>query len=185
MNQLYSILAFILISSSAISQTKNDNAFEIKTNLLNLIAAGPSIGLEYDLQKNSTIMFSIAKGRIDYGDFGGVTRYTTSTFELRKYSGNKLFFIGPYLKNINKKVFSTQSIVAGTIPVGKERDFVGNGLSIGGSIGIKVPLTNNLSCELNSQIGLGRYYKMKDKTNNLPSGNYLDARIALWFGFRF
>jgi hypothetical protein len=50
---------------------------------------------------------------------------------LRKYSENKLLFIGPYLKNINKKVLSTQSIIAGMIPVGKERDFVGNGLSIG------------------------------------------------------
>jgi hypothetical protein len=77
------------------SQSKHTGTFEIKTNLLNLIAAGPSLGLEYDLQNNFTIMFSAAKGRIDYGDFGGVTRYTTSTFELRKYSENKLLFIGP------------------------------------------------------------------------------------------
>ncbi len=185
MAQLYSLIVLILISSSACSQVKNNRTFEIKTNLLNLIAAGPSIGLEYDLPKNCSIMFSVANGRIDYGDFGGITSYTTSTAELRKYSQNKLFFIGPYLKNINKKVSATPSVVAGMIPVGKERNFVGNGLSTGGSIGIKFPLSNNLRCELNSQIGFGHYYKMTDKVNNLPSGNYLDARIALWFGYRF
>jgi hypothetical protein len=166
------------------SQSKHTGTFEIKTNLLNLIAAGPSLGLEYDLQNNFTIMFSAGRGRIDYGDFGGVTRYTTSTFELRKYSENKLLFIGPYLKNINKKVLSTQSIIAGMIPVGKERDFVGNGLSIGASTGIKFPLSHHLNVELNPQIGYGHYYKMTDKFNSLPTGNYLDARIALWFGFR-
>jgi hypothetical protein len=43
------------------SQSKHTGTFEIKTNLLNLIAAGPSLGLEYDLQNNFTIMFSAAK----------------------------------------------------------------------------------------------------------------------------
>jgi hypothetical protein len=38
---------------------------------------------------------------------------------------------------------------------------------------------------MSSQIGFGHYYKMADKFNNLPSGNYLDARIALWLGFQF
>jgi len=41
-----------------------------------------------------------------------------------------------------------------------------------------------LNVELNPQIGYGHYYKMTDKFNSLPTGNYLDARIALWFGFR-
>jgi len=170
--------------SSTFCQTKNKSQFEIKTNLLNLIALGPSAGLEYTLQKNYSMMISFASGKIDYGDFGGITRYKTSTFELRKYSTDKLFFIGPYLKNINKQIFWQESIIAGIIPIGKDRDFIGNGFSLGATTGFKLPVSKKIRFEMSAQIGYGHYYKMADKYNNFPSGNYVDARIALWLGIR-
>jgi hypothetical protein len=187
MRKIACTIVLMAMFSSAFSQAKNKSRFEIKTNLLNLIAGGPSAGLEYSLQKDWGIMLSAASGRIDYGDFGGVTRYKTTTLECRKYFSDQLLFIGPYIKNIEKQVSWQESVVGGTIPfsVGKNRDFIGNGFSAGATSGIKFPLSGNLNLELNSQLGYGRYYKMADKNNNLPSGNYLDARIGLWFGFRF
>ncbi len=68
--------------------------------------------------------------------------------------------------------------------IGEDRDFIGDGLSAGVSFGMKFSISHRFNLELNNQTGFGHYYKMKDKSNNLPSGNYLDERIALWIGFR-
>ena len=187
MRKIVCAILLMMMFGSAFSQSKNKSPVEIKTNLLNLIAGGPSAGLEYSLQKNWSIMLSIASGRIDYGDFGGITRYKTTTLEFRKYFYDHLLFAGPYIKNIEKQISWQESIIGGTIPfsVGQDRDFTGNGLSAGITTGIKFPLSYKLNLELNSQLGYGRYYEMTDKKNNLPSGNYLDARIGVWLGFRF
>ena len=190
-------MLFLFIS--LFSQKRYEHNFEIKTNLLNLIALGPSAGLEFSLQNNCSIMISLASGKIDYGDFGGITKYKTSTLELRKYSTDKIFFAGPYLKNISKQciillqyflciniskqVFWQESVIAGIIPIGKDRDFIGNGFSLGATTGFKLPVSKKIRLEMSSQIGYGHYYRMADKNNNFPSGNYVDARIALWLGF--
>lgn len=174
-------MLFLFIS--LFSQKRHEYNFEIKTNLLNLIALGPSAGLEFSLQNNCSIMISLASGKIDYGDFGGITKYKTSTLELRKYSTDKIFFAGPYLKNISKHVFWQESVIAGIIPIGKDRDFIGNGFSLGATTGFKLPVSKKIRLEMSTQIGYGHYYRMADKNNNFPSGNYVDARIALWLGF--
>ncbi len=154
---------------------------------MNLAAAGPSAALEYNVRNNSSIMFSLASGHIDYGDFGGVTKYKTATIEYRKYFLDNVLFFGPYIKNIMKQVESRQSIVGVSLlafTIGSNRDFVGNGFSAGITTGIKVHLSKTIVMELNNQLGYGRYYKMTDKYNNFPSGNYFDTRVGLWFGFR-
>ena len=166
------------------AQQNDKHRFEIKTNLANIVALGPSAAVEFRMQNNWSSMFSIASGHIDYGDFGGVTRYKTLTFESRKYASDNHFFIGPYIKAIEKRITREQTIIGGIIPIGQDRDFIGNGLSAGASLGMKFSVSPKLNLELNDQIGFGHYYSMKDKNNNLPSGNYLDARIALWIGFK-
>lgn len=177
-------LSIVVITSG---QAKNKHKLEIKTNLLNLVAVGPSVALEYKLKENKSVMFSVASGHLDYGDFGGVTTYRTATFEFRHYLYDNLVFIGPYLKNIDKRVFRKQFFMDGTIPftIGENRDFAGNGLSIGASFGIKLVLMSKLNLDINSQLGYGRFYKMTDKYANLPSGNYLDARMGIWLGYCF
>jgi hypothetical protein len=182
---IYIIIIFLIVNTGYAQLTKN-REIEIKTNLFNIAAAGPSAALEFRLAHNWSSMLSVASGHIDYGDFGGLTKYHTITFECRKYDADKFFFIGPYLKNIKKQVDQKSSYVAGTIPftIGKNRDFTGNCLSAGASFGVKFPISRRLNLELNNQTGFGHYYTMKDKGNNLPSGNYLDERIALWIGFR-
>jgi len=185
LKKIYFLVISTLLITSLFAQTTDKNRFEIKTNLINLIARGPSAGLEYRLGKNRSFMISLASGKIDYGDFGGITWYKTSTFEFRKYSSDKIFFAGPYLKNITKQIFWQTSVIAGIIPIGQDRNFIGNGVSAGATTGFKLPVSKKLKLEMSSQIGFGKYYKMSDKNNNLPSGNYLDARIALWLGFQF
>lgn len=182
---IYTIIIFLIVNAGY-AQLTNNRQFEVKTNLLNIAAAGPSGALEFTLSHNWSSMLSVASGHIDYGDFGGLTRYNTITFECRKYDVDKFFFIGPYIKNIKKQVNQKSSYIGGTIPfnIGKDRDFTGNGLSAGASFGVKFPLSHRFNLELNNQTGFGHYYTMKDRGNNLPSGNYLDERIALWLGFR-
>ena len=182
---IYTIIIFLIVNTGY-AQLTNNRQFEIKTNLLNIAAAGPSGAVEFRIADNWSSMLSVASGHIDYGDFGGLTKYHTITFECRKYDGDKFFFIGPYLKNIKKQVNQKSSYVGGTIPltIGKDRDFTGNGLSAGASFGVKFPISHRFNLELNNQTGFGHYYTMKERGNNLPSGNYLDERIALWIGFR-
>lgn len=181
---IYTTIVF-LIFNTGYAQLRDKRQFEVKTNLFNIAAAGPSIALELSLNHNWSSMFSVASGRIDYGDFGGVTRYKTITFECRRYAADKFFFIGPYIKNIKKRVNQESSYIGGTIPftIGQDRDFTGNGLSAGASFGMEFTISHRFNFELNNQTGFGHYYTMKDKGNNLPSGNYLDERIALWIGF--
>ncbi len=185
---IYTIILVFIFSSLFSQAKKNERRFEIKTNLLNLAAAGPSAGLEYWLKNNNSFMVSLASGHIDYADFGGITRYKTATVEFRKYSyyssGLGLFF-GPYIKNTQKKVEWQKYVVAGVIPIGRDRDFTGNGISAGLSAGIKVQISNRVHLEFNTQFGYGRYYRMADGYNNLPTGNYLDTRMGLWLGFQF
>ena len=178
---------FLLIVVYTVAQTKCNNGLEIKTNLLNLVALGPSIGIEYNLKNDWTGMLSLASGKLDYGDFG-VTNYKTVTLEYRKYGLHNTMFVGTYLKNIQKRVFRDEVVSSSTaIPFSiiNKRDFIGNGLSAGATFGFKFLLYSNFSLELNSQIGVGRYYQMNDNTGNLPSGTYLDARLGLWLGFKF
>lgn len=184
MQKIFHTIILIFVFSSLFSQAKSVRRFEIKTNLLNLAAVGPSAGLEYNLKDNSSIMFSLASGHIDYGDFGGVTKYKTATVEYRKYFLDNVLFFGPYIKNIMKEVEWRQYIVAGVIPIGRNRGFVGNGFSAGVTTGIKIHLSKTIVMELNNQLGYGHYYTMTDKYNNFSSGNYFDTRIGLWFGFR-
>lgn len=186
MRMIVYLIPIMTICNSVFSQVKKKHNYEIKTNLLNIIASGPSLALEYGLRENSTVMLSFASGKIDYADFGGLSKYKTTTLEFRKYSPGHIFFIGPYLKNIQKQVYWRESYIGGTIPftIGKNRDFLGNGLSIGASFGAKFNIFYKFKIELSSQLGLGHYYKMSDKFNNIPSGNYLDTRIALWLGYR-
>jgi hypothetical protein len=185
MRKFWVTLVFLSMAIIAYAQANNKYKFELKTNLLNLIAVGPSVALEYKLKENKSVMFSLASGHIDYGDFGGITRYKTATFEFRHYFYDNIVFIGPYLKNINKRVFWEQSFISGSIPftIGQNRDFAGYGLSACASLGIKFVLISKFNVDINSQLGYGRFYKMIDKYANLPSGNYFDTRIGIWFGY--
>ena len=88
----------LLLFNTAYAQRKDKHLFEIKTNLFNIAAAGPSVALEFSLPHNWSSMFSVASGRIDYGDFGGVTMYRTITVEGRKYAANSIFLLTPILK---------------------------------------------------------------------------------------
>lgn len=185
MRKIVCLILVIILCNSVHSQIQHKLKYEVKTNLFNLAAIGPSIGLEYQLKNNNTVMFSFASGKIDYGDFGGLSRYKTTTVEYRKFSPDKIFFVGPYLKNIRKQVYQRESYISGTIPIGQDRDFLGNGLSAGATLGSKLSIFYRFSIELNAQVGYGMYYNMSDKFNNIPSGRYLDARIALWLGYQF
>lgn len=182
MPKLICAVILIITSNYIFGQTKN--RFEIKTNLLNLVAKGPSAGFEYGVSKDWSVMLAVASGQMDYGDFGGITRYKTVSLEGRKYFSDQLFFIGPYFKNIEKQVSWNKTVVGGTIPIsiGKDRNFIGHGLSAGVTTGVKFSIYKKFKIELNYQLGYGHYYQMADKYNNLPSGNYLDTRIGLWLG---
>ncbi len=180
---IYTII-LVFVFSALFSQSKNEKRFEVKTNLLNLAAAGPSAGVEYSLKNNNSFMISLASGQIDYGDFGGITRYKTATVEYRKYFLDNVLFFGLYIKNIQKKVEWRKYVIAGVIPIGRDRDFTGNGISAGLSTGIKVQVYRRIELEFNTQLGYGRYYQMADGYNNFPTGNYLDTRIGLWLGFK-
>lgn len=183
MRKIVCTLFSIIFVTSAFCQETKDRRFEIKTNLLNLIAAGPSAAAEYNLRNNRSIMLSVAAGHIDYGDFGGITKYKTTTLEYRKYFADNILFVGPYIKNIQKQVLWQQSYLL-YFTIGQDRDFKGNGLSAGTSFGAKFRVSRKARVEINYQMGVGRYYNMRDKYGNLPSGNYFDTSIGIWFGFR-
>ena len=153
----------------------------VKTNLLNLVAQGPSAAIELPF-KDKCLMLSYASGKINFGDVGGLMKYQTSTLELRRHMYE--FYYGGYVKYINKKV-NSQSHSFLWLPIGKDRFFRGNGFTAGGLMGFELYAWKKLNFDFNFQLGYGRYIHMKDAfPQNLPSGNFIDTRLAAWVGYR-
>ncbi len=180
MKKFILLLLLLILQLNLFAQKKPS----IKTNLLNLVAQGPSAAIELPLNDKS-LMYSYDSGKIDFGDVGGLMKYRTSTLELRKHIYE--FYYGVYLKYIDKKVERTEVYFDGTIPftMGKNRYFTGNGFSTGGTIGFELYAWKKLNFDFNFQLGYGRYFYMKEVfPENYPSGNFLDTRLAAWIGYR-
>jgi hypothetical protein len=185
MKKFLLLITLLSLSLNSIAQEKFKSNTVVKTNFLNLIAAGPSAAIEFPVKPDVSIMASAAIGKINWGDFGGLMKYQTFTCELRKHVGE--FYYGGYAKYINKKVNNDTDYVGGgwlLIPAGKDRYFTGNGVTAGGTSGFELYVSKKINIDFNAQLGYGRYLKMQDQfPQNIPSGNFLDARIAIWVGY--
>lgn len=164
------------------SQDEWDKRPVIKTNIFNLLMRGPSIALDIAVGKTVSIMPSAAYGKFNWGNFGGLHKYKSFEAEVRKHEKNTYY--GVYIKHTTKTVNSEKAAIV-YIPISYDRNFKGNGIAFGASTGIEAPLWKRFNIDFNVQLGYGRFYKMTDKFSyDLPSGKFIDYRMAFWVGFQ-
>ena len=163
--------------------------YSIRTNLFNLAAKGPSIGFGKYLKNNTEILVTYSNGHFAPFLTEDYYKYSTIHLEYRKKSGYYLwgkFYYGGYVRFINKKII-TEGYSGG--PYGifskKERNFIGNGASIGLTTGTEWEINKKWVIDFNNLIGAGKYLKQIDYAAHNKIPVFLDIRIALQIGYRF
>ena len=178
---LFFILGFYLKTSS--------QGYSVRTNLFNLVAKGPSIAFGKYLKNNSEVIVTFSAGHFAPFLTTDYYRYLTTHIEYRKKSGNYLwgkFYYGGYLRFINKRII-TNGYTAG--PYGiftkEDRNFTGNGLSIGLTTGTEWEINKNWVIDFNTFQGAGKYITQTDYSGHDKISIFLDTRIALQVGLKF
>jgi hypothetical protein len=181
------LLLFVFFSF----QDSNSNAqnFSIRTNILNLIAKGPSVTFGKYLKNNSEALLTFSSGHFAPFLADDYYKYSTVHIEYRKKNGYYLwgkFYYGGYLRFINKRII-TEGYVAGPYGIfSKEaRNFIGNGISIGLSTGTEWKINKRWILDFNNLIGAGKYVTQVDYAAHDKISFFLDARIALQIGYKF
>lgn len=168
------ILIFFFAASNIHSQERK---VSINTNILNLVASGPSLAVNYDMSINWSIQLYGSTGR-----FNGIG-YTFKTGVIDfKYRLSKNMYVGPYLRYIEKKIYRPGYVDATGFFSTPGRDFQGRGISPGASFGFNIVDNKRLNIEAFVGGGYGKFISQRgDKTGS----GFLDARIGILTGVRF
>lgn len=192
MKRLYTSLVFlfcVLTCATAYSQNVEKEKARhtiIKTNLLNLLAKGPSVSIEHFISKTYSIELTFMQGDVnnflltDHYDYHGFLvrgkKYFTplNRGDIRPYAG---IYAGQLTRNIYSKAWTDNTGYFGY----PSRDFSGNSIR-GGATGGGVWLwKNNFVADVQGSLGYGRYF-----TSNEPgTKGYLDMQIWLSVGYYF
>lgn len=163
--------------------------YSIRTNLLNLIAKGPSFTTGKYLNNNSEVLLTFSSGHFIPFLTEDYYKYATIHIEYRKKSGHYLwgeFYFGGYLRYINKRII-TEGYTAG--PYGlfskEDRNFIGNGVSVGLTTGTEWEINEKWIIDFNNLIGAGKYLTQIDYAGHDKISFFPDLRIALQVGYKF
>lgn len=126
------LLLFLFALQTMFAVSTFSQNYSVRTNLLNLAAKGPSLGLGKYLNENSEILFTFSNGKFEPFLTVDSYKYSTAHLEYRWESGYFLWgkpYIGGYLRYIHKRNMS-EGYTAG--PYGlfskESRNFNGNGI---------------------------------------------------------
>lgn len=181
MKKIILLTTLVFFSFYCFSQHKWDKRFMVETNIFNLFLRGPSIALDIPVGKNTSVMASAQAGKFNWGDIGGLHKYTSFEAEIKKHKD--YFYYGGYIKHVTKTVYSKEKNFI-YIPISSDRNFKGNALAAGASTGFNARAGKRFNIDFNFQLGLGRFYKMKEEfLYNLPRAGFIDYRLACWIGF--
>ncbi len=178
-------IIFILIAFFPKAQN-----LSLRTNVLNLLAKGPSLAIGKQIIKNSESLLTFSKGTFAPFLRKDVYRYTTVHVENRWKDRLKLagidMYAGPYVRYIHRRIFS-EGYTAGPYGIfSKEaRDFNGHGVSIGLTSGAQWTIRERWIIDLNYMLGGGKYIKQHDYFNADKTAGFLDGRLALQLGVSF
>jgi len=155
-----------------------ENKFSINTNLLNLVAKGPSLSAEYRFSKKWIFQVYAASGTLN--TFNSY-RYNTLIFDF-KYAFADNFYTSPYIRYIEKNIYR-EGIVDNTgffsFP---GRDFKGNGVSIGQTIGMKTLSSKRFNLDTFVGVGYGGFVSQLGDKNG---PGFFDIRVGVMTGINF
>ena len=168
------ILIFLFVADNIHSQVRK---VSINTNILNLVASGPSLAVNYDMSINWSIQLYGSTGR-----FNGIGySFKTGIIDF-KYHLAKNMYVGPYLRYIEKTIYRPGYVDRTGFVSAPGRDFQGRGISPGGSFGFKIVNSKRLNIESFVGVGYGKFISQRgDKTGS----GFLDARIGILTGVKF
>lgn len=154
-----------------------ERSFSVSTNVLNLVAKGPSLAVNYDLSSLWSIQVYGSTG-----SFSGIGySYKTGIVDVKYHLGKSLY-VGPYLRYIEKTIYRPGSVDRTGFFSTPGRDFQGTGLSSGVSFGFDI--INNKRFNIESFIGTG-YGRFITQTGDKTGSGFLDARVGVLTGVRF
>lgn len=183
------LLLIILIFEGGFSSEVLSQNNSIRTNLLNLVAKGPSLTFGKSIKKHSEILLTYSLGSFSPFFTEDFYKYSTVHAEYRRkeISYSKLqFYYGYYLRYIHKRILSA-GYTAGPYGIfSKEpRNFIGDGMSTGLTSGVEWSINKRWLIDFNTLFGGGKYLSQIDYASHDKISFFLDTRIALQLGFRF
>lgn len=175
MKKLICLLFVLLIVNIVQAQQHN---YSINTNLLNLVAKGPSLSAEYRFSKKWSVQAYASKGKLSL-----LTDYKYSTLIVDfKYSFAENFYTSPYIRFIKKTIYSEGFTDRNGLFSFPGRDFKGNGVSIGQTIGFKTLSSERLNLDIFVGAGYGGFVTQQGDKNN---PGFLDVRVGVLTGINF
>ncbi len=183
------LLPFIMLMLvKNFTSTVFSQSYSIRTNILNLVAKGPSVTVGKNVTDHSEVLLTYSLG--NFTPFFSVDSYKYSTVHLEYRrddldKGKWKLYYGGYLRYIHKRILS-EGYYAGPLGIFSKapRNFTGNGVSLGLTSGIEYSIDKKLFVYFNTLLGAGKYLSQVDYSGHDKISMFFDTRIALQIGFR-
>ena len=183
-------LIISLLTFSAFSQeiaTPLKDRLIIKTNILGLLAQGPTISLEKIFSNRFSAEFSFVQGQ--FNDVLLTDHYAYSGFLIRakKYYfgidyGDVSPYLGAYVGNLKRSIHTKGESGLLGYP---SRDFSANSIRGGASLGLTLITKNTLVFDGLCSLGYGRYLHLDRNDPDSYSNGYLDVQVWFSIGYCF
>jgi hypothetical protein len=182
-----SFIVFILPIFSKGQSTEKPGTLILKTNLLNLVAKGPSVSFEHFVNQSYSLEFTYMKG--EFNDVLFTDHYDYEGFLLR---GKKFFngmekgqlshYLGAYTGILNRNIHTVGHEGLFGYP---DRDFSAQSIRGGLSIGAEWLSKNNFVADIQTSLGYGKYINLDKSDPDTYSNGYLDTQIWISIGYNF
>jgi len=178
-------ISFILVQPAS---AQEPIGIILKTNLLNLVAKGPSFSIEKTFVQKYGLEFSYSAGELNWGrDYnykGYLLRGKMYAYKIK--SREVTPFFGVYVGTLNKTIISNAEVhPTGFFSIGRNRNFETNSLRSGLNLGLSYQPFKRLVLEATTGIGYGKYFNMKNYLSQPPPKGYLDFQLWLSVGYNF
>ena len=194
------IALFFLTSFSTFSQThaekeqsiKNlDNAFAVKSNLLSLIAARPTVSVEKFFPNRISAELCFVQGQFNNIVYTDHYNYSGWLVRIKKYAYDHSTarlnpLLGAYAGNLKRNIVTEEASIGGSSWLSyPSRNFSANSIRAGGTAGISFITKKGVVVEGLSSLGYGCYVNLDHADPNTYMNGYLDMQIWLSVGYCF
>lgn len=177
---------FIIFTFISIT-TVRAQSWSIRSNILNLLAKGPSVTIGKKLNPTHKLVVTYSSGTFKPFGWEDYYHYKTVHAEYR-FTETWLTtpYFGPYVRYIDRTII-TEGSSAGPYGIFSKRPraFSGQGISTGVTAGHEWKLSKKLLVDLNFMLGFGKYVKQADYATGQKSNLFFDSRFAVQFGYVF
>lgn len=182
------LCVLLFLTGSAFTFPVLAQEYSIRTNVLNIIARGPSVTFGKNMNKHSGLLLTWSFGRLAPFFLEDSYKYSTLHAEYRWHNPHYTKwkpYAGAYSRYIHKRIFTT-GYEAGPYGIFSKapRNFIGNGLSAGLTSGMEWSVNRTWFIDFNTLLGAGKYLSQIDYAGHDRINFFLDTRIALQIGFR-